>query len=339
MRPTSGNRQRGFTLIELLVVIGIIAVLVSILIPAVGSVRRAAQTASTRQMFSRIDAAILMYNGDYSAMPGVFPNDQLKPFSTGYHALGGQQLTWIKDDAVSASSPLLNVTSSENLFLSLTGGIQRRTGSPQFAYNEQSAREARGPLALAGLARKSSAYMPVTPRETTLDAPNVYVRGLDPGLWNPGSGGFAGDTVVPEYVDGYSSPSPILFMRANKGASGVVGSGVGPFGLGDVDGTYNNVAFYEYEALTGTYSNVLAFVYNGGQTATYQQAWPTTGDETTEFERAYPDRGNPVTLARGWPSYLGNATQNGIAQRDGYILISAGPDGRYGTKDDITNFR
>jgi prepilin-type N-terminal cleavage/methylation domain-containing protein/prepilin-type processing-associated H-X9-DG protein len=83
------QRRRAFTLVELLVVIGIIAVLISILLPALAKARRAAQAVACNSNLRQLGAAMLMYAND---------NQNQLPFGyLSYTASGGTyQLTWDK---------------------------------------------------------------------------------------------------------------------------------------------------------------------------------------------------------------------------------------------------
>jgi prepilin-type N-terminal cleavage/methylation domain-containing protein/prepilin-type processing-associated H-X9-DG protein len=67
-------KKPGFTLVELLVVIGIIAVLISILLPALNKARMSAQLVSCQANQKQILQGILMYANDNH---GYFPTDLL----------------------------------------------------------------------------------------------------------------------------------------------------------------------------------------------------------------------------------------------------------------------
>jgi prepilin-type N-terminal cleavage/methylation domain-containing protein/prepilin-type processing-associated H-X9-DG protein len=69
--------SRGFTLIELLVAIGIIAVIIAILIPAIGALRRHARTTTCLANLRHIGAAILNYAADHRGK--IVPADLMPP--------------------------------------------------------------------------------------------------------------------------------------------------------------------------------------------------------------------------------------------------------------------
>jgi len=75
------NTLRAFTLVELLVVIGIIAVLISILLPTLGKIRRQANTLQCSSNMRQVATALIMYINDNK---GKFPPAGIPPIPNTY---------------------------------------------------------------------------------------------------------------------------------------------------------------------------------------------------------------------------------------------------------------
>jgi prepilin-type N-terminal cleavage/methylation domain-containing protein/prepilin-type processing-associated H-X9-DG protein len=81
-KPPAQRFAAAFTLVELLVVIGIIAVLISILLPALGKVRRQAYTLQCSSNMRQVSMAMLMYIQDAK---GKFPAAMIPPGVVNVH--------------------------------------------------------------------------------------------------------------------------------------------------------------------------------------------------------------------------------------------------------------
>ncbi len=86
MTPTGSRQQRGFTLIELLVVIAIIALLIAILVPALGAARLGARSAVCTSNARQLVIASSLYLDDHAgALPQAVIAD---PFGDGKIVVG-----------------------------------------------------------------------------------------------------------------------------------------------------------------------------------------------------------------------------------------------------------
>jgi len=85
--PAGRARARGFTLIELLLVVGIIAVLISLLLPAVQSARENARRVQCTKNLMQIGVALANYASTHKVFPPGVVNDKgpISNLPTGYH--------------------------------------------------------------------------------------------------------------------------------------------------------------------------------------------------------------------------------------------------------------
>jgi len=283
-------------MLEMLTVAGIIVLLMAILLPVVSKIRVQAANTATLNQINQIGAAIERYRGDHNAFPGVFPNTAF-------------------DNNGLCSVGTFNITMTENAVLALCGGWEPPNSGPAF-YNPDNV--GLGPMthvANAMRRKRYPAYLDPTPRQMMPDKPwNDPGQPTAPGAGNGKTG--ISDCFVPEFVDRYQTSKPILYMRANVGAPGVVVDAGNTYMSG---GFPSGASFYQYN---------LAWLkpYIGPPNPkTFNSAdFPQRTDSTN------------TNIPAGAPAYFTHPTLSGVPHgKDGYVLISAGPDNIYGTKDDI----
>ncbi len=383
-RPSRPRRPAGgFTLIELMIVVFIIGILVALTVTMIPKVYRAVRGAQTNAQLSTIAAGIQAYYADFRAYPGPLPNDVL---GGAYYATPrlagsttGNRLSYLgtTNQATGATTYTAldtyqqgHITGAENLVLGLLGGLQTYTDTsttpptsyfafnPNDIYPDNIVAAPKGAMNLGTIPKRSNAYIQVKTGDLS---PNVMLPDTRPGwtsMYGSGcfgddGGHFGFDSMIPEFLDKYSRPLPILYLRANVGTSGVVTrAGNTEAGAGPVPVTYQ----YDLAQVLGYTGSLIGTLNKTGQDHHGLQdimpsasvSNPTADTVGGNYSVAGPNEASGQTGANAF-AYLkdtntpalqpgGGNTTNGSAhprQKDAYILISAGPDGVYGTADDI----
>ena len=314
-------RPRGFTLIELMVVIGIIVLLAAILMPVVSRVRQQSFNTSTQAQMQRILQACEGYYHDFNAYPGPIPNAQLKNVT-------GASLRI----TTTGGGTIGPVTSSENLVLGLCGLINpptTATGAPK--YNGTTTVTVLPPthdvLSLNFLHPASYHYIDYVPNELSTGLSNGQTKNL---LYAAGSGAATpADNIIPEFVDRYPDPMPIIYSRANVGNQGIASFDdttqynwleLSPYGSSVLDSRGGG----KFQLFTKQNQTTMYSTYTAGTT------WAdTTAVPFNDFvPPASPGAGSNYLYSN--PNIAGS-----VRGKDGFILIDAGIDRTFGTLDDI----
>lgn len=341
------RRRDAFTLVELMVVVGIIAVLISVLIPVIASVRGRAYDANTKNWVQQLSGAIERYQSDYRAYPGPIPDNLIT--NTGadgsdFGGVGGAFTVGVPASVqgfdTNPGNLTTNITGAENLVLGLLGGLRATgtAGALQLVYDPSIV--GLGPMSLNTASPKRG-----TPYLDAIDL--IWRQGPNgkTGAFADGTGN-ANDTLVPEFVDKYpGAEMPILYLRARRGVPAVAT----PTAVNN--SVITNQPNPTAAAARGTYDIAQVIGYTssnigegkkikGSEYVNSPNPYPSHGLRTVDpTKKTDPNAGSNFQYPfDAYPYFESPQMPNSARNKDSFILISAGADRTYGTRDDIVSF-
>jgi prepilin-type N-terminal cleavage/methylation domain-containing protein len=324
------NNRKAFTMVELLTVVVIIALLLGLLIPSISMVRTKAKDTAQKAQLGIISIGLEAFKQDYGDYPpsdwdGNTPPEtytgaqKLAEALVGWDLMGFHPKTAWRADGYTDGA----------------GGTGSYDPPPRTRFtNGQPATlfERKNPyidVATANAFKISELYNKLGSLNTYVLCDVYHVRKLiDP---NTHKTVFAG--------------SPILYYKANtanKTIDWILAPPL-PFAMPNPN-TFSN-RIYNYNDNYLLTSNGKLTVNGDFGLLTHPLDYFNKSNEYTVFYGGYQEPYNPVKA----PGYGGSGLGYGIRDTrignparpnnpDSYILISAGPDGYYGTTDDIHNF-
>jgi prepilin-type N-terminal cleavage/methylation domain-containing protein len=291
----------GFTLVELLAVLAIIAILVALLIPALTMVRKMAKETQQKAQFATIELALTAFRNDY----GDYPPSNGSPNPSPYFYCGAQTLAealvgWDLMGFHPGSAWRADGYDKDGGWLTYDP-LKNRDNNPNDGIPD-TLKERKGPyleLATANAFKLGDLFTNASVASALgSDAPNTFVI-CD--VFGRKSVTIGSKTV--------KAGTPILYYRANTSSKTIDDS------VGEDKRIYNRMDNYYF------IRDVKEMEDAGETTAPYLN--PLAGTRAVFYGYIT----DPKVTATPWPS-----------RPDSYLLISAGADGLYGTRDDICNF-
>ena len=308
MKPIAkqSSRKTGFTIIELLTVMSIIVILISLLVPALNMVKRYAKRVKQKNQFHAINVALELFNNEWDGYPNSDAMDSATPPQSYCgamklaEAMMGQDLLGFHPDSYFRSDGTIDGTPATDLY-------------PD-------------PPTSANLKARRGPYL-------KLENANTY-RLRD--LYGSGNTApFEEDLFVLcdvykriNRATGIKTGMPVLYYRANTSGT------KHPLNIPEINKN-NNISIDDPDNIYDYKDNdELVLLGLPWSSLVPAPSHPMASDNGTTLS------GDPTTPFNFY-RWIWN-DQIEVIDRpyrsDSYILLSAGFDGEYGTRDDIFNF-
>ncbi len=297
------NSLTGFTLVELLIVLAIVAMLIGLLMPALGQIRKYAGTVKQKAQIGSIEIALSLYKNDFGQYPPSHGYSSVPGFNNDYTYTGAQTLAeaMVGWDLLGVHPDTAFRADGYDVSGSATGLLYPVPSATE--PNSRNLGQRKGPyLDRANIGIFTSAH--VFGKDTTLS--NVW-----------GARYMICDTFTTVSrtigMKRCNIGTPILYFRANPSNTVLTPS---------IVQTDHEKNIYNY------WDNGYLLSLGKVTDATKPHNLVTSNSDGSKFYSF-------ITDSMIWNSTL---PLKRPVKSDSFILISAGPDGTYGTKDDICNF-